>query len=140
MGLGIAVEYADQRGEPQWVVPPASQWDYTIFGHDRPVPAPDETLELLFEKVPGGYSRWTINGKSWPDTNPLFTVVPGKRYRLVMTNKSGDNHPVHLHRHTFEATNVGEKAIAGVSTAFRALSREPLSKKKPRPRGIESRG
>jgi FtsP/CotA-like multicopper oxidase with cupredoxin domain len=143
MGLGIAVEYADQRGEPQWVVPPASQWDYTIFGHDRPVPAPDETLGLLFEKVPGGrggYSRWTINGKSWPDTNPLFTVVPGKRYRLVMTNKSGDNHPVHLHRHTFEVTKVGEKAIAGVSTAFRALSREPLSKKKPRPRGIESRG
>ena len=37
--------------------------------HDRPVPAPDERLELLFEKVPGGrggYNRWTINGKSWP--------------------------------------------------------------------------
>ena len=81
------------------------------------VPAPDERLDLIFEKVPGGrggYNRWTINGKSWPATNPLFTTERGKRYRLAMTNKSGDNHPVHLHRHTFEVTKVGDKATAGV--------------------------
>ena len=117
-GLGIVVEYADQRGEPQWTAPPNSDWDYTLFGHkDRPVPAPDERVELLFEKVPGGrggYNRWTINGKSWPSTNPLFSTERGKRYRLVMTNKSGDNHPVHLHRHTFEITKVGDKPTAGV--------------------------
>ena len=71
----------------------------------------------LFEKVPGGrggYNRWTINGKSWPNTNPLFTTETGKRYRFAMTNKSGDNHPVHLHRHTFEMTKVGDKPTAGV--------------------------
>ena len=48
--------------------------------HGRAVPAPDERLDLLFEKVPGGrggYNRWTINGKSWPATNPLFTTEPG---------------------------------------------------------------
>jgi FtsP/CotA-like multicopper oxidase with cupredoxin domain len=117
MGLGIVVEYANQRGEPQWTAPPSSAWDYTVFGTDQPVPAPDERIELLFEKVPGGrggYNRWTINGKSWPATNPLFTTERGKRYRLIMTNKSGDNHPVHLHRHTFEITKIGEKATAGV--------------------------
>jgi FtsP/CotA-like multicopper oxidase with cupredoxin domain len=117
LGLGVVVEYANQRGEPQWSLPPASPWDYTLFGEDRPVPSPDHRLELIFEKVPGGrggYNRWTLNGKSWPDTNPLFTTETGKRYRLVMTNKSGDNHPVHLHRHTFEITKVGDKATAGV--------------------------
>jgi FtsP/CotA-like multicopper oxidase with cupredoxin domain len=116
-GLGVVVEYANHRGEPQWSSPPNSQWDYTIFGQDRPVPSPDELLDLLFEKVPGGrggYNRWTINGKSWPDTNPLFTTKVGRRYRLIMTNKSGDNHPVHLHRHTFEITKVGDKATTGV--------------------------
>jgi FtsP/CotA-like multicopper oxidase with cupredoxin domain len=116
-GLGVVIEYAGQRGEPQWSAPPASAWDYTIFGADRPVPEPDERLDLLFEKVPGGrggYNRWTINGKSWPNTNPLFTTERGKRYRLVMDNKSGDNHPVHLHRHTFEVTKVGNKPTAGV--------------------------
>jgi FtsP/CotA-like multicopper oxidase with cupredoxin domain len=56
----------------------------------------------------------TLNGKSWPNTNPLYTTEPGKRYRLAMTNKSGDNHPVHLHRHSFEVTKVGDKPTAGV--------------------------
>jgi FtsP/CotA-like multicopper oxidase with cupredoxin domain len=117
MGLGVVVEYAGQRGEPQWSSPPNSQWDYTIFGEDKRLASPDERVELLFEKVPGGrggYNRWTINGKSWPSTNPLFTTEMGKRYRLAMTNMSGDNHPVHMHRHSFEVTKVGEKATAGV--------------------------
>jgi FtsP/CotA-like multicopper oxidase with cupredoxin domain len=117
MGLGVVVEYAYQHGEPQWVAPPSSAWDYMIFGREQPLPAPDERLELVFEKVPGGrggYNRWTINGKSWPAANPLFTTERGKRYRLAMSNKSGDNHPVHLHRHTFEITKVGDKATAGV--------------------------
>jgi FtsP/CotA-like multicopper oxidase with cupredoxin domain len=117
IGLGVVVEYANQHGEPQWSPPPNSAWDYTIFGDGRPVPAPDQRIELLFEKVPGGrggYNRWTLNGKSWPNTNPLYTTEPGKRYRLAMTNKSGDNHPVHLHRHTFEVTKVDDKATAGV--------------------------
>jgi FtsP/CotA-like multicopper oxidase with cupredoxin domain len=35
-------------------------------------------------------------------------------HRVVMTNNSGDNHPVHLHRHTFEVTKVGDKATAGL--------------------------
>jgi FtsP/CotA-like multicopper oxidase with cupredoxin domain len=116
-GLGVVVEYADQRGEPQWSAAPNSAWDYTLFGDERPVPMPDERIELLFEKVPGGrggYNRWTINGRSWPKTDPLFTTERGRRYRLVMSNKSGDNHPVHLHRHTFELTKLGDKATAGV--------------------------
>ena len=117
MGLGVVVEYAGQSGAPQWEAPPDAAWDYTMFGDARPVPAPDERLEFLFEKIPGGrggYNRWTLNGRSWPATNPLFTTERGKRYRLVMTNKSGDNHPVHLHRHSFEVTKVGDKATAGV--------------------------
>ncbi len=117
IGLGVVVEYANQRGEPQWSSPSNAAWDYTIFGQERPLPAPNERLDLIFEKVPGGrggYNRWTINGKSWPAANPLFTTERGKRYRLAMTNKSGDNHPVHLHRHTFEVTKVGDQATAGV--------------------------
>jgi FtsP/CotA-like multicopper oxidase with cupredoxin domain len=123
LGLGVVIEYANQRGEPQWATPPNSVWDYTIFGVERPVPAPDERLALLFEKVPGGrggYNRWTINGKSWPNTNPLFTTQTGKRYRLAMTNKSGDNHPVHLHRHhgvTAGGGGRGRQAQAALSAA-----------------------
>jgi hypothetical protein len=33
-------------------------------------------------------------------------LVPPRR---ALSNKSGDNHPVHLHRHTFEITKVGDR-------------------------------
>ncbi len=73
MGMGIVVEYENQRGEAQWIAPPQSPWDYTAFGRRQAAPPPDETIALRFEKIlggRGGYNRWTINGKSWPETNP----------------------------------------------------------------------
>jgi FtsP/CotA-like multicopper oxidase with cupredoxin domain len=117
MGLGVVIEYANQGGEPQWHDPADARWDYTVFGSTGAVPAPDERIELLFEKVPGGrggYNRWKLNGRSWPATNPLLTTEAGKRYRLVLTNMSGDNHPIHTHRHTFEVTKIGDKPTAGL--------------------------
>jgi FtsP/CotA-like multicopper oxidase with cupredoxin domain len=118
MGMGVVVEYANRGGDPTWSAPATSKWDYTNFGRtDAPPAAPDETIALKFEKIPGGrggYNRWTINGKSWPDTNPLFSVMRGRRYRLLLNNDSGDEHPVHLHRHSFEITKVGDKQTSGV--------------------------
>jgi FtsP/CotA-like multicopper oxidase with cupredoxin domain len=117
MGMGVVVEYENRRGEPQWVQPPKTPWDYGVFARNEAPRPPDETISLKFEKVlggRGGYNRWTINGKSWPDTNPLFTVQKGKRYRLVMDNDSGDEHPLHMHRHTFEVTKVNDNPMSGL--------------------------
>ena len=33
---------------------------------------------------------------------------------MVFDNDSGDIHPLHLHRHTFEITQVGDKPMAGL--------------------------
>lgn len=117
MGMGIIIEYENRRGQPRWVQPMRANWDYTAFSLARTATLPDETITLKFEKIlggRGGYNRWTINGKSWPDTNPLFVVKRGKRYRLIMDNHSGDEHPVHLHRHTFEVTKVGDRVVSGL--------------------------
>ncbi len=117
MGMGVVIEYENRSGEPQWQAPAKADWDYAAFARSATAVAPDATIPLTFEKVPGGrggYNRWTINGKSWPDTNPLFTMQQGKRYRLVMHNNSGDRHPVHMHRHTFEVTKIGNAAISGL--------------------------
>ncbi len=119
MGMGVVVEYAGASGPARWIQPAKTPWDYTIFGHGtgRSAAAAPQTIALEFKKVPGGrgnYNRWTINGKSWPDTNPLFTVEQGKRYRLIMNNNNGDEHPVHLHRHSFEIVKVGDKTTSGV--------------------------
>ena len=43
-----------------------------------------------------------------------FRLKEGKRYRLAMQNKSSDDHPIHLHRHTFEVTNLDGKPLSGL--------------------------
>jgi FtsP/CotA-like multicopper oxidase with cupredoxin domain len=118
-GLGVVVEYAGQSGAPQWSDPATdATWDYTRFGTQPPAagPAPDETYPMVFKSKFGGHNwpdSWTINGKSFPKTdNPV--LVQGRRYRLVLDNQSGDPHPVHLHRHTFELTRVNGTPASGV--------------------------
>src|SRR6202042_2815173 len=53
-GMGMVVEYANQQQRARWTPPPKSRWDYTIFGTTAPHPAPDQTIDMVFEKVPGG--------------------------------------------------------------------------------------
>jgi FtsP/CotA-like multicopper oxidase with cupredoxin domain len=117
MGLGIVVEYAGKTGTPVWKDPQNTTWDYTQFANTSPAPNPDDTFTLaLMDLGPQNDARfdtWAINGKSWPDIEPL-TVQKGKRYRMVFQNVSGDQHPMHLHRHTFEITAIGEKSISGL--------------------------
>ena len=38
----------------------------------------------------------------------------GKRYRLAMQNKSSDDHPIHLHRHTFEVTSLDNRSLSAL--------------------------
>jgi FtsP/CotA-like multicopper oxidase with cupredoxin domain len=119
MGMGVVVEYANKSGEPQWQQPAnvgRGPWDYAQFGTGASAPEPDHTFEMKFEKIPGNrkdFNRWTINGKSFPDIEKL-RLEKGKRYRLSFNNDTGDIHPLHLHRHTFEITNVGGKPMAGL--------------------------
>jgi FtsP/CotA-like multicopper oxidase with cupredoxin domain len=115
-GFGVVVEYSDKKGAPQWTKPEKSPWDYTLFGHETPVAAPDGQFDLVFKKIPGGhgrFNRWTINGKSYPNADPLM-VHAGKRYRMIFRNESDDAHPVHLHRHSFELTTVYGKVTSGI--------------------------
>jgi FtsP/CotA-like multicopper oxidase with cupredoxin domain len=119
MGMGVVVEYANKSGEPQWqqhANVARGPWDYSIFGTDRPAPEPDHTFEMKIQKIPGNrkdFNHWTINGKSFPDIEKL-RLEKGKRYRLSFNNDSGDIHPLHLHRHTFEITQIGEKRMSGL--------------------------
>src|SRR5437868_5517411 len=63
-GLGVVVEYAGQHRQPQWVDPPRSPWDYTIFGNPAAKSIePQKTLETIFEKIPGGagkFNSWLV--------------------------------------------------------------------------------
>ncbi len=120
-GMGIVVEYAGQKGRAQWVAPPKFHWNYTAFAKPgAKADAPDETFEMLFEKDNAaleGFNRWTINGVAYPAQTMApasFHLKEGRRYRVHMRNASDDIHPVHLHRHTFELTNIAGMPTAGV--------------------------
>ncbi len=116
-GMGIVVEYANQaQPRPQWLAPAKSRWDYTIFGKPAAHPPPDQTIDMVFEKVPGGpngINHWLVNGKEYPHERE-FVFRQGLRYRLVFHNRSDDAHPLHMHRHLFELVELNGQPTAGI--------------------------
>ena len=111
-GMGIVVEYANASGEARWSPPGPFQWDYTAFGSTAAAAAPDERRSLVFKAKDDGH-HWTINGKSFPRTDPIL-LTEGRRSRWTLDNQSANDHPVHLHRHTFEIVRFAGKPTSGV--------------------------
>jgi FtsP/CotA-like multicopper oxidase with cupredoxin domain len=118
-GMGIVVEYAGRNGEPAWQQPNDLAWDYSHFASAGPMAAGDSAavdIPLLFKSKftgHGNLERWTINGKSFPDTETIV-LRQGQRYRLLLNNDSDDDHPVHLHRHVFELRRIAGRETRGV--------------------------
>jgi len=118
-GMGIVVEYAGATGKPVWTQPNDLVWNYRQFADVQATKATEDVtpIELSFDSKFQGHGNeelWLINGKSYPKTDePVLTT--GKRYRLVLKNLSMDDHPVHLHRHTFEVRRIdGADGLRGV--------------------------
>jgi FtsP/CotA-like multicopper oxidase with cupredoxin domain len=119
-GMGIAVEYAGSSGKPRWDQPENLLWDYLLFASADPAlpqQASTVTIPLVFESKFAGHGamdHWTINGKSYPETvGPTLTA--GQRYRLAFNNRSTNDHPVHLHRHSFELRRLpGHPEVHGI--------------------------
>jgi FtsP/CotA-like multicopper oxidase with cupredoxin domain len=116
-GMGTVIEYANQRGKPRWIEPPETLWNYLRFAKPQaPLYQTDQVIPLRFESKfhgQGAVATWTINGKSFPHTETIM-LREGRRYRLQMINRSGDDHPMHLHRHTFEVTSINAQPLSGL--------------------------
>jgi FtsP/CotA-like multicopper oxidase with cupredoxin domain len=118
-GLGLIVEYENQHSQPKWIAPPKDPWDYTLFGTSgvtEPTRTPDQTIDMAFEKIPGGsgkFNTWLVNGKPYPHADE-FVLKPGARYRLILRNRTDDAHPLHLHRHQLELVDINGKKTAGI--------------------------
>ncbi len=122
-GMGIVIEYANSSGKPLWTQPESLVWNYRQFATagDATPHQNAKTIELIFDSRFQGHGNeelWRINGRSYPENStpanaPILQT--GQRYRLVMKNKSTDDHPMHLHRHTFEVRRIADSAeFAGV--------------------------
>ncbi len=115
-GMGIVVEYAGASGKPVWQQPDALQWTYAQFasspaGSSRDSAGAVQEIPLVFQSRFAGHGapeKWMINGKSYPDvTSPK--LIAGQRYRLLLDNRSHDDHPIHLHRHRFELVSISDE-------------------------------
>ncbi|HXJ77883.1 MAG TPA: multicopper oxidase family protein [Candidatus Methylomirabilis sp.] len=55
---------------------------------------------------------WTLNGQAWPKITPL-EVKRGERVEVSFVNETGMGHPMHLHGHVFQVTEIGGKPVSG---------------------------
>lgn len=117
MGLGVVLEYAGRSGEPAWREPTSDLWDYSAFASKTLAAEPEKTFTLTIRDAGAlngsRFDTWTMNGDAWPNVTPLL-VKAGRRYRMLFRNASGDQHPMHLHRHSFEVTRVGDQSMSGL--------------------------
>jgi len=115
-GLGQVIEYAGSTGEPTWIDPAYIRWDYLDFANQTRQTLPVEELQMIFAPAStgkDGFERWTVNGKSFPDT-PQIRLRKGTRYRIAFVNSSSEAHPLHLHRHSFEVVSIAGKQCSGL--------------------------
>lgn len=119
-GAAVVVEYEHATGDAVWQQPDELTWDYSSFAVASQAPAVSKDvvdIPLEFTSKFAGHGapdHWMINEKSYPETSapPLHQ---GQKYRLIFKNPTMDDHPVHLHRHTFELRNLpGTGATQGI--------------------------
>lgn len=70
---------------------------------------PGQTLQVNLEGDMVKYV-WKINNQVWPQIKPL-TVEANKRIEIIFNNNTGMSHPMHLHGHTFEVTEINGKLL-----------------------------
>jgi FtsP/CotA-like multicopper oxidase with cupredoxin domain len=120
------VEYENRAGTARWQQPPDLVWNYEQFaaGSDTArATEPPIVVPLVLEsrfRGHGAMEAWTINGKSYPEA-AVAPLVAGRRYRLQFINKSMDDHPLHLHRHSFELRTLGVPLVGAENMAPRQI-------------------
>jgi FtsP/CotA-like multicopper oxidase with cupredoxin domain len=122
LGMAVAVEYENSHGNARWEQPPDLIWNYEQLAAAQSTDSSTEPpiiVPLVFEskfRGHGAMEAWTINGNSYPDAR-VAPLIQGQRYRLQFINNSMDDHPLHLHRHSFELRSLGAPRAAARGTA-----------------------
>jgi FtsP/CotA-like multicopper oxidase with cupredoxin domain len=68
------------------------------------------TINLTGEMM--GYI-WSINNIVWNKDVPPLPVAAGERVELIMINRTGMSHPMHLHGHQFQVVEIDGKRFSG---------------------------
>jgi FtsP/CotA-like multicopper oxidase with cupredoxin domain len=125
-GEGTTLRTGLVLATPKARIPTLSQQAETVVGAltnaqelrlraARPLPAKplDRTLQVALNGDMAKYT-WAINGQTWPNITPL-QVKKGERVELVFTNQTGMSHPMHLHGHVFQVTEIDGQSFSGAT-------------------------
>lgn len=117
-GLRVQIVYGGHESAPEAPLRATAaglqSWSYPMGRGVDWLPAPSGTTDDFQLTLSGGMmgsNQWTINGKVYPDTDPL-PVRPGDRARARLFNMSMETHPMHLHGHSFRVTSIGGTRLA----------------------------
>ena len=98
MGMGVVIEYAGQRGSPSGPslrrapgITPSLARTRRHLNLTSASTSPSKKSPAVTEGLIAGRSTASPGRMSDP-----LVVKAGRRYRIVMENKSGDDHPIHL--------------------------------------------
>jgi len=111
-GEQVLVVYDGHEGRtpdaPEGGVAGLDLWRYGL-GRGRDVlpraSGPERRFELVLSGGMMGSDVWTINGRQYPRTDPLW-VRTGDRVRVHFENTSMEAHPMHLHGQSFRVLAV----------------------------------
>lgn len=100
-------EYAKKKGRQ------LSYHQEKIFKAKNPLPEKRIDRRLI-ANLSGGMPRyvWTINNLAWPNHRPLI-VKEGERVELTFINNTMMSHPMHLHGHIFQVTEINGQSLRG---------------------------
>jgi FtsP/CotA-like multicopper oxidase with cupredoxin domain len=56
---------------------------------------------------------WSINNVAWNENVPPLPIAAGERVELVMINRTGMPHPMHLRGHQFQVVEIDGKRFSG---------------------------
>ncbi|QHC35174.1 multicopper oxidase family protein [Komagataeibacter xylinus] len=117
-GLALSIEYAGRSGPARWIAPSRHDWDYRLFAAPGLVTGEgiDEVIPMVISKrflKKDGMDEWRINSLVFEDA-PVLRLVKGRRYRFRFFNASREDHPVHLHRHSFRIAAIAGRPFSGV--------------------------
>jgi FtsP/CotA-like multicopper oxidase with cupredoxin domain len=73
--------------------------------------AVDRRLRVTLDGNMARY-EWMLNGQAWPKITPL-QVKRGERVEIAFVNETGMAHPMHLHGHVFQVTELNGTAMRG---------------------------
>lgn len=114
-GLAIDVLYEGREADPAQGFDPYASPNVATYAQFGGPPHPDEPQRVYDLTLSGDYDNgesWTINGKRAPFTDPL-DLSQGDRVRLKLYNASGEDHPMHLHGHSFQLVAIEGQPVNG---------------------------